>query len=51
MSGIKLDQLCFTYPDSEDHGVVLDHIQLEIRDGEFVCVIGHSGCGKSTLLN
>jgi nitrate/nitrite transport system ATP-binding protein len=26
-------------------------INLEVRQGEFLCVIGHSGCGKSTLLN
>lgn len=26
-------------------------IHLEVRDGEFVCILGPSGCGKSTLLN
>jgi NitT/TauT family transport system ATP-binding protein len=30
---------------------VLQDINLEITDGEFVCVVGPSGCGKSTLLN
>lgn len=28
----------------------LDHINLDIRPGEFVSVVGASGCGKSTLL-
>jgi len=30
---------------------VLDGIDLEIADGEFVVLVGPSGCGKSTLLN
>lgn len=29
---------------------VLNHISLEIPDGQFLYLIGHSGCGKSTLL-
>ncbi|MFN9991212.1 MAG: ABC transporter ATP-binding protein, partial [Cyanobacteriota bacterium] len=29
----------------------LREVNLQVRKGEFVCVIGHSGCGKSTLLN
>lgn len=29
----------------------LKDINLEVAQGEFICVIGHSGCGKSTLLN
>ena len=31
--------------------VVLDGVNLRIKSGEFICIIGHSGCGKSTLLN
>jgi len=29
---------------------VLDRIDLQIAEGEFVCVLGQTGCGKSTLL-
>ncbi|HEY9876230.1 MAG TPA: ATP-binding cassette domain-containing protein, partial [Candidatus Obscuribacterales bacterium] len=34
-----------------DTYVALQGIELEIRKGEFISLIGHSGCGKSTLLN
>jgi ABC-type nitrate/sulfonate/bicarbonate transport system ATPase subunit len=30
---------------------VLEDITLEVREGEFVCLVGPSGCGKSTFLN
>ncbi|EMI56235.1 ABC transporter ATP-binding protein [Rhodopirellula sallentina] len=38
---------------AEDGSViqVLDSVNLNIREGEFVCIVGPSGCGKSTLLN
>jgi len=31
--------------------VALKNIELKVRQGEFISLIGHSGCGKSTLLN
>jgi NitT/TauT family transport system ATP-binding protein len=30
---------------------VLEDINLDVSDGEFICLVGPSGCGKSTLLN
>jgi ABC-type nitrate/sulfonate/bicarbonate transport system ATPase subunit len=29
----------------------LDGIDIDVKDGEFICIVGPSGCGKSTLLN
>ena len=36
---------------SNDETATLKEINLEIGNGEFVCIVGKSGCGKSTLLN
>ena len=30
--------------------LALDHVDLTVRDREFVCLVGPSGCGKTTLL-
>jgi NitT/TauT family transport system ATP-binding protein len=31
--------------------IILNNLNLDIREGEFVTIVGPSGCGKSTLLN
>ena len=40
-----------SFGENADRYVALDGIDLEISEGEFVCLLGPSGCGKSTLLN
>jgi NitT/TauT family transport system ATP-binding protein len=30
--------------------VAIDHVDLKVAPGEFLCIVGPSGCGKSTLL-
>jgi nitrate/nitrite transport system ATP-binding protein len=48
---LKVDQVSKIYPTADGLVTVLDNISLDVREGEFVCIIGHSGCGKSTLVN
>ena len=47
---IKINNLKTIYGEEEGSILALDDINLEIRRGEFLCVLGPSGCGKSTLL-
>ena len=34
-----------------DTNIVLDRVDLELKENSFTCLLGPSGCGKSTLLN
>lgn len=43
-----IQDLCFSYP--EQSGAILQDINLNVRQGEFLVLCGPSGCGKSTLL-
>ena len=46
---IQVQGLAKTYPGAQEP--VFDEVNFDIRQGEFVCIIGHSGCGKTTILN
>jgi NitT/TauT family transport system ATP-binding protein len=48
---LRAAQLGVTYARDGNSVAALEGINLDIQDGEFICVVGPSGCGKSTLLN
>lgn len=45
---IKLNQVRFRY--LQDSNLVLNNINLEVRTGEFIAIVGSSGSGKSTIM-
>ncbi|MFR9169017.1 MAG: ABC transporter ATP-binding protein [Gordonibacter urolithinfaciens] len=51
MPSISFEDVSYAYVDNNEAFLALEHIDLKIADGEFVCLVGHSGCGKSTMLN
>ena len=51
MEAIRVKNLCKVYGTKDAKIMALDHINMEIGEGEFVAVMGASGSGKSTLLH
>jgi nitrate/nitrite transport system ATP-binding protein len=48
---LTLSQVDMTFPGPNGGNPVLKGIDLAVRRGEYISLIGHSGCGKSTVLN
>jgi NitT/TauT family transport system ATP-binding protein len=50
---IRFEQILLAFDNVSRRGplVVLDRVEVDIRCGEFICIIGPSGCGKSTMLS
>jgi ABC-type nitrate/sulfonate/bicarbonate transport system ATPase subunit/flavin-dependent dehydrogenase len=52
-SAVEVRGLWMSFPGKKEGEPihVLERVHLEVKKGEFVCIVGPSGCGKSTLLN
>ncbi|HYF95861.1 MAG TPA: ABC transporter ATP-binding protein [Symbiobacteriaceae bacterium] len=48
---IKVSDVVKTYPLATGGFTAIDHLSLDIAQGEFVAIVGRSGSGKTTLLN
>ena len=48
---IEIKNLSLSYESEKSTDVALKDVNLEIKKGEFICIVGPSGCGKSTLLS
>lgn len=51
MRAVQCIKLCKTYRQGDQDITALDHVDIEIEPGEFVCLSAPSGGGKTTLLN
>jgi NitT/TauT family transport system ATP-binding protein len=52
MPKVGLSEICLSYRTHRGERLLaLDHINLQVKAGEFLCIVGPSGCGKSTLLH
>lgn len=50
-SFLKIDHMDMVFPTPRGPFTALKNVNLDIKKGEFITLIGHSGCGKSTVLN
>ena len=48
---IQLHEVSKIYEMGNDMVYALDHASMEVREGEFVSIVGPSGSGKSTMMN
>lgn len=48
---LETNQLCKFYGTGENQVKAVNHVNIQIGQGEFVAIVGKSGSGKSTLLH
>lgn len=47
---LQLTHINKSFPNNQEERVVLEDINLSVKEDEIVCLLGYSGCGKTTLL-
>lgn len=47
---VEMFRLGKTYDTPNGPAVIVEEFDLNLQQGEYVCLLGHSGCGKSTVL-
>lgn len=61
MGSLSLRDVCYAYDNDlsgkrrrkagfSEEDYALKHLNLQVEEGEFICLVGHSGCGKTTTL-
>ena len=48
---LNISKIDMVFPTPKGDFTALQNVDLQIKKGEFISLIGHSGCGKSTVLN
>ena len=51
MSYLEIKDLEISFPTPKGKYIAVRDINLSIKKGEIISIIGHSGCGKSTIMN
>jgi len=47
---LSINHLSKSFPKNGEELVAIQDFNLDVKDGEFICILGPSGCGKTTLL-